>query len=463
MTKTNKWLLVCLLLITSGCSKGFLDVKSSASIANPSTIEDFQALLDNAAGAMNSLPPISLNFIAGEEYRITSAVWNAVPVTNNRIQQKNAYIWAADVYQGESGNDWDEGYKKILYANIALEGINGISAPSAQIDAWNNVKGSALFYRAWNHYLLVQQFCKMYSPATADEDFGLPLRLEADVTIRSVRSSLRQTYQQIMDDLLDAVELLPANAAAKSRPTENAARLLLAKVYIDMENYDKGLVQLDAMGDLPLLLIDFNGLSKTATYPFSADYGATNTEMLFFCYVANFTIMNSTRMNVEEDLLGLYEINDLRKTVYYLKHSQGNIYYRGSYLGMNQYFLGLSIPDALLLKAECLARTNRLEEASALLFSLQRSRFSTDATVNRFSFASIEEAVATVIMERRRELAFQGQRWSDLRRFNKEGVHAVTLSREIDGTVYTLAPNSDRYVWRIPDEVITLSGIEQNP
>lgn len=72
------------------------------------------------------------------------------------------------------------------------------------------------------------------------------------------------------------------------------------------------------------------------------------------------------------------------------------------------------------------------------------------------------EVLRLVLNERRKELAFRGIRWSDLRRLNKDERFAVTLSRTLNGQTYQLSPNDKRYVIPIDEQEIRLSGIEQN-
>jgi len=50
-----------------------------------------------------------------------------------------------------------------------------------------------------------------------------------------------------------------------------------------------------------------------------------------------------------------------------------------------------------------------------------------------------------------------------LRRLNLDIQRAITLKRNLNGVLYTLPPNDARYVLPVPDLVIQLSGIQQNP
>ncbi len=75
---------------------------------------------------------------------------------------------------------------------------------------------------------------------------------------------------------------------------------------------------------------------------------------------------------------------------------------------------------------------------------------------------NVEEALSIILAERRKELVFRGRRWLDIKRLNKEGKNIV-LMRNIHGKTYTILPNDLRYALAIPETVIQLSGMQQNP
>ena len=94
--------------------------------------------------------------------------------------------------------------------------------------------------------------------------------------------------------------------------------------------------------------------------------------------------------------------------------------------------------------------------------TLFSNRFRTGTYVNATAI-SVDDALNKIIPERRKELLFRDLRWTDLRRLNKDSRFAVTLSRSLNSTIYTLPPNDIRYTLPIPDYVIALNGIQQNP
>jgi hypothetical protein len=77
--------------------------------------------------------------------------------------------------------------------------------------------------------------------------------------------------------------------------------------------------------------------------------------------------------------------------------------------------------------------------------------------------ASSASALDIILVERRKELAFRGLRWTDLRRLNKEGRN-ISLTRLLNGSVYQLNPNSPDYILPIPPDVLGFNpNIQQNP
>ena len=71
--------------------------------------------------------------------------------------------------------------------------------------------------------------------------------------------------------------------------------------------------------------------------------------------------------------------------------------------------------------------------------------------------ASPEEALVKVLEERRRELFYHGTRWYDLKRLNRDDRFKKTLTRDQNGRVETLEPNSPRYLMQIAPKVIDLN------
>ncbi|NCI49686.1 RagB/SusD family nutrient uptake outer membrane protein [Sediminibacterium roseum] len=439
-------------IVLSSCKKQeeWLDVKSNRSDVTPKTLKDLQALLDYP-DYMNDFHPGG-PLLGSDCYYVSYNTWQA-EVT----YAKNAYVWKADDFYAGSvnANDWSSPYVCVEYCNIVLEGLQKIARTPENQAAWDNCKGSALFYRAFAFFNLATTYAKPFKAASADTDLGIPLRLSADVNERSVRASVKETYSRITDDLKDASALLPAAALYQTRPTTFAAHALLARVCLSMEDYANAGLYADKALSGPYKLIDFNSLSTTASY--SMPVYPNHPEVIFYAKGST-SAFNTLNGIVDSTLYRSYASNDLRKTMLYSSVPA----FKGSYTGSLSIFNGLAINEQYLIRAEAAARAGNIVAAMQDLNTLLGKRWRNN-TFSPLTAANANAALDMVIAERRKELPFTGTlRWIDLRRLNNDGRYAITLTRILNNQVYTLPPNDARYVLPIPDIEIRLSGIEQN-
>lgn len=461
--KTVSLLYVVCIYMSCNKKSDFLAAKPSVSLLIPKSFDDFQQLLDNtgtANGYFNQVPE------AGEEsaddYYMTSDFYNGLFLQKDR----NTYIWASDIYGGV-GNvaDWNVPYSQVLTCNAVLEGLNKVT-PTDNISRqkWNNLKGSALFFRAFAFYNLAQLFAPPYDSITAASDLGIPLRLSSEINQTSTRASVRNSYNQIIFDLKTAATLLNASIDYnnRNRPSRPAALALLARVYLSMRQYQDAFNAANGSLQLYSKLVDYNTLNATSAAPFSSKI---DESLLFatlgvgtYGYISIWAAF-SQGVSIDTALYNQYTVNDLRKSLYF--HFSGNyIKISESYSGYWKEFTGLATDELFLIRAECYARQGDANSSMNDLNTLLLSRWKT-GTFIPFTASNAASALAQVLVERRKELVQRGIRWSDIRRLNKEGYN-ITPIRLINGQTYTLPPGDPRYVLPIPPDVVSLSGIQQN-
>jgi hypothetical protein len=124
-------------------------------------------------------------------------------------------------------------------------------------------------------------------------------------------------------------------------------------------------------------------------------------------------------------------------------------------------FSGIATDEIHLIKSECLARLGKKVDAMQVLNHLLQFRWKAGAFIP-LTAADSDEALSIILRERRKELPFRGLRWTDLRRLDKENL-IPTLTRELDGKQYVLPPGDKRYVLPIPYDIISQTGMPQNP
>jgi tetratricopeptide (TPR) repeat protein len=459
--------ILVLFVTTNSCKKGWLEKKSDIALVVPETLDDLQALLDadrylNGSGVSGDSGPVpGLGEAATDDYYFLFDDWQSRP----DFKQKQAYIWAPEIFNGTVG-DWNNPYRSVFYANNVLTGLEKIEKTDKNISQWNNVKGGALFFRAHAFYHLAQVFAEHYNKNTATQNYGIPLKLSADINETSARPSVQETYDRIISDLNEAYPLLTSDISIKTRPSRPAAFAMLARVYLVMEDYEKAKIYADSCLNLYSSLMNFNDpLWVNSSPSANTSFKRFNPEVIFHAMAQNSYYYHSSRSKVDSNLYASYDVNDLRKATFWRTANPG-FRFKGSYDGSTQMFAGIATDEVFLIRAECFARLGDLNDAMMDLNNLLRTRWKIingTSTFADFTANDVTDALNIILIERRKELTFRSLRWTDLRRLNKQGAN-ISLTRDLNGQIYTLPPNDDRWIFPIPPDVISTNpSMPQNP
>lgn len=436
--------------VITSCSESFLDVKPDQQMVVPSQMKDLRALLDNTV-KMNTAMPYFGEVAADDQYITLNSYTTLSPE-----EAKLAYIWQSSPYYNNNSNTtWNYRYEQIFYCNLVLEAVEK-NQPINKLEEKerDEIKGSALFFRAWAHWQLAQVFCKPYNINSSNNDIGLPLKLSSDINDKITRSDVLTTWRQILEDLHNCINLLPEKSESKTRPTLAAAYAFLSRVYLAMGDYEKSSDMASKCLNINDNLMDYAAINANKNYTMEK----FNPEVLFHSVMISTAVIRETRLNVDSNLYDSYDENDYRKLCYFYENN--GIRYKGSYNGDRDFFCGLTTSEALLNMAESEVRLGNVSTSVDLMDRLLSHRYSTNAYMGKFT--GDQEGILKVILEeRRKELVFRGIRWTDLRRLNQDTRFAITLSRKLDKD-YSLAPNSAGYTFPIPQNIIDKSGIEQN-
>ncbi|WP_170302727.1 RagB/SusD family nutrient uptake outer membrane protein [Chitinophaga oryziterrae] len=450
---------IALIFTFTSCQK-YVDIKKTSTESLIETASDCQLVLDNY-DLFNGNYPYDGEYSA-DGYYISSDTYND---TYTSIEDKSFYAWEPGAIRAGS-TEWVASYKKIYHTNLVLEAL----AKLDQTSITGNLRGAALFLRAYAYWNLAQLYTKPYG-TTSNQDPGLPLHLKSDVNDVPGRGTVQQTYDRIITDLKEAGTLLNETAPIGSRPVKAAAYAMLARVYLSMEDYANALTSANTALSLKSTLMDFNTLDTESGTPF-ARY---NEEVIFHSILGNNALLSagnpfSNVAKINTDFISAYDDNDLRKTIFFKPNediNEGTFRFTGNYEPGTSatLFTGLTVDELYLVRAECNARAGNAATAMTDLNTLLRSRW-VSGTYTDMTAANADEALSKVLTERRKELIMRGQRWTDLRRLNKDVRFKTDLSRSVvvDGATqtFTLPANDSRYTLLIPQEVITNSSLPQN-
>ncbi len=445
------------------CQKNWLDAKPTSSAIVLNTISDYQALMEGYTLYNTSIG--QLGEIGTDNYFITPT-WQANFADGNVAN----YIWAPTGFPTAVA-DWVYPYQNIYTCNSTIKGVGQITKTTSNSSQWDQVYGSALFYRGLNYYCLAQDFIKPYDSSTANTDPGVPLRLEANIAQQVGRGTGQEVYNQIISDLKQSIPLLftgPQPYQQHYLPTKAAAFAQLARVYLSIRDYTNAKINADSALKYNHTLLNYNSIPSD---------GATNTkltmpayynnpEVFFYCNI-NDPYLNPLRVSVDTVLYQSYADNDLRKKFFFnlIDYAPSTpIAFVGTYDGTSRslLFSATAVDELFLIRAECEARQGDINSAMNDLNTLLAQRWKTGTFVS-YTATDPTDALTKVLTERRKELVMRGVRWSDLRRLNKDPRFATTVTHIYNGQTYTLAPGSNLYVWPIPLSETQYSNITQNP
>lgn len=461
--KVSRWLILfCLAFIVpvfQGCKKDWLEAKTDKKLAVPETVKDFQAMLDDFD--LNNVSTI-LNEVASDGHYYSENNYNTIPSSSYPFFQ-NAYVWQTiHPYENLSSYIYQyfPEYYRILDMNIIIDGIKRSKDPDRV--GLEQAKAQTLFHRARIFFNLAQSFATQFKPSSANTDLGIALRLTTDITESSLRSTIKQTYDQIISDLTIAKDVLPNTPTFLTRASKPAALGLLARVYLVMGDYENAFNYSNEYLRIKKDLLDYSTITPSSTVI------GVNKEVAFLSFFSAYSEITSQYYFIDQSLYDSYSADDLRKQLFF-KIGAGNVItFKGTYGNSSiDVFVGIATDEIYLIRAECYARKGDLVSAMKDLNDLLRTRWAKkpDGSTKYVDQVASDEtdALKRIFIERKKELILRNVRWSDLRRLNLDDRFKVTLNRSIGGKTYTLEPNSLRYTFPLPIEAIQRSNMQQNP
>ncbi len=419
-------------LTFSSCDK-FLDVKPKGIIL-PEKVADYEAIL-NSPSLTKTFPINLLGFTDDNLNTFTSTTVSA---------DANGYYWRPilTVNENASPDVWGPAYRSIYSANVI---VNKVMSANEGADALKqSINAEALVIRANCYLELLTVFAKAYNPATASTDPGLPMVTSIDVNDKApARSSLKATLDAIMGDVTTAITALPTTNVNRYRVTKYVAYGLLTRIYLYMADFVNAKKYNDLALTAPHALLNYNSYTASTGFPVYD----LNPEVLW----QRAAVSGSPVFNLySTDLKSYFNSNDLRYQFQTVTNNNG--LGRASLPGV--YSFGITFPEMYLTRAELLARQGKFNEAMADVNLIRKNRIKTAAYVD-LTATTGEDALVKVLTERRREGAYSGLRWFDMKRLDQEGkmpevkrINPTTLIVE-----ETLPPHSPKYTFEIPTRV----------
>lgn len=334
---------------------------------------------------------------------------------------------------------WQDHYDGINRANTA---INRIPDIEMNANLKSRLLGEASFIRGLLYFNLVRFFGEV--PIVTSDTRNL-----SDLNIE--RAPISEVYSQIIQDLEFAAGNLPKINSGNDlgRATEGAAKILLGKVYLTMEDWNRCIQVLE---EVITQEVGYNyGLHQNFRDNWNRS-SENGSEMVFAVQyneppgIPNSMMRLSAPRNRVPGLIGneadiptqeVYDIFDAedsrRNATFFTSYERNGITYNFPFPFFYKYFdpdrthatnqsnanvYVLRYSDALLMLAEAINESTGPNTLAYELINRVRRRAygNIDYDLSNLSQNEFREAV---YLERRKEFVFEGQRWFDLVRTGK--------------------------------------------
>jgi starch-binding outer membrane protein, SusD/RagB family len=457
--------IVLLLLVAGlGSCKKYLDVLPKGQKI-PTTLADFEALVRDEY--TNHRAPIT----------------QAVLLLNDRYESQsnlNFYqLWMPNYMWDETANrvnlnNADESAYYTAYAAISTFNLILQYAPSAT-DATDADKSTlmaqAKLGRAMHYFILANYYADTYEASNAASKLSVPLIESADINAPYKQVTIQEMYDYIISNVTEAIPDLPVKGATVVHGTKGAAYAFLARLYLQMSDYDKALTNANLALGQNDKLFDYTAFYQS--YKTQIDQAGNYPSLPTprgYDYVENYIMMHGENIyskrewNMRVDRAARFETGDASLLSRWKLRTVGaDTYYYAITTGrFNEG--GITTTEVYLIKAECLARKNDITGAMQALNAVRVKRI-LPANYTALSAGSTKEAIDLIRRTKENESLFNIVAFGDMRRFNKDPLYAKTFTKTESGITVSLKPDSPLWTMPFPLGAIKNPGngtIQQN-
>lgn len=436
---------VSLALASSSCEK-FLDVQPKEFISDAATIVDRSSAETAVRGVYSALADgsyygtsfQSIGYLSGDNIVWTGSQSQVQEFINKKVNADNSTISSA----------WISIYRTINRANNVIDKVPAVKDAQLTDALRNQYIGEVYFARALAYFDLARTWG------------GVPIITKPTINPTDnsglKRSSVAETYAQVLKDLETAEPLLPATTD-RYRATRKTVWALRARYHL----YQKEWVKAEEYADKVISDATNYKLTKPFSAFFANDARGT-TESIFEIFYNGTTEVNShrgqwqpqtnggTRQWAPNDALVALLNNPAvggTRSALVAKDNQnrwyGNLYYRNPASDPSYV---LRIAEIILIRSEARAQQDKLALGLADL-NLIRDR----AGIAASTAATKNDLLLAIENERRVEFALEPHRWYDIVRTGRAPF------------VFSLS-DANRYVLPIPvQQLLSDKALKQNP
>lgn len=404
------------LIANSSCKK-FLDVQPRESTSDDITIVDENSAKTAVRGLYNQLESNgyygytfqTLGFFSGDNIEYVGSQTVNKQLTNHDVKADLAALSTA----------WSAIYNTINRANNIIAKLPELPLTATFTETVRNgLLGEAYFVRALSYFDLARTWGGVQLILT-------PTASAADKP-QAKRSSLTDTYKQVLKDLETAEPLL-SNSVNRIRATRKTAWALRARLHLYLNEWENA--------ETYATKVIEDNTNYTLVFPYSTFYAGnvSNTQESVLELYYNINTTNTQAYQWQPTTKGgvgwikpttqvVSLLNDpliggnrsellLSAVINGVQNWYGNLYYRISGSGGSDPAYLIRIAELYLIRSEARAQNNNLEGAIEDLDAI-RSRAGLDGT----NAITKEQLLLAIEQENRIEFALENHRWYDLLR-----------------------------------------------
>lgn len=418
------------------------------------TVEELELLL-NQEYLMNENPADNIGILSGE----TLGMFDQV---SSVLAQKNTVKYALMAFDESvdratlttQDKRYEMLYKYVNYMNVVIENMATAKGNEQRKPA---LVAEARVMRAYLHWLAAVIYARQYDASTAASLGGIAYVTSTKVLEQKEKSTLADTYQQILDDCSDEViAQLPAERGSQYMRGDRAwGHAVRAVVLFQMKRYAEALPYAQEAIRLRPQMFDRSTIKTTQSWTQNQD--SPNS----FLYFGGGSRVSPTMVMLSLETNGLFEPGD-----YVMKYdTKGDGWSKGygkMYSGLDGVLMymgwgamcnvyGLTSEQLHYVAAECLIRTGKISEGLALVDQVRAMRvegYSPYATLT-----GLDEQQAMALLQPCKFVECIGTPFNffDRKRWNSETAYQRNVTHKLGSLgTYTLKPESPLWVQPFP-------------
>ncbi|WP_235830994.1 RagB/SusD family nutrient uptake outer membrane protein [Flavobacterium ustbae] len=442
--KYSKYLLIFFLIFSLQSCSDFLEQEPGTQTSIDELLQDKKGVLQALTGVYTELEAD----VRGERFAVYADLqggnikFSPTSSGSNRGQisppanVQHAYAFDDLALTSNFKMFYDDSYDIINQANLILEYTPSLK-DATDVEK-NQIKAEALTIRAYAHFLLSLVYSQDYKYTPDASHPGIvysTASIKAGLQYPS-RKTVAETYTLIINDLETAIENYSSKSLLPGQDysvfNRNNTKALLARVYLQKGDWINAYqlanevittsgVILSGSADYVAQWTQPNLPVSEVLLEFSVPSDSEGVVSSSMSQVFGYTSATSYQKYVaSDDLVNLYENNDLRKHLFLTQPLQTVVngvlapvnYNFTKKFQDNAGYVAFRLSEMYLIRAEAALETNRADLAMADINTIR-------ARANATLLTNTTNLKENILLERRKELCFEGHLFFDLVRNHK--------------------------------------------